>query len=688
MSQFEHLFKPITVGNLQLKNRLFMDAMAVGYLDEEGRPNERLKTFLVERARGGVGFISVSCGLSKAIFRLGPGLGDDSIIPSLRVITDAIHAEGIPVAAEIVILSEWTDGKQPLRRVGPSAVSIRPGVPPSVALTIDEIHEIEAEFAAAALRAKAAGFDAVELMAGAGNLFTRFISPATNKREDEYGGSLEKRMRFMTEVITEIRKATGPDFPIGCRFSPIDFIEGGHELKEGKQVAILMEKAGLAWLSTQVGWHDSQIPMLTKDVEEGHWSYIAQGIKEVVKIPVVTSYQISDPLIAERVLAEGKADLIGMARALIADPDYANKVKEGRLDDLRRCIYCCRCLDQAIALEVPLDICSVNPRIGQELDKEITPAAKPKKVLIIGSGPGGMEAARIATLRGHNVTIIDRNPRPGGLMLLASLLNPEVDKIVKFQTRQLAQLGVKIRLNTEATAALIRQEKPDAVILAVGGLPPLVQIPGADGSNVFALRDSIEMLTGRSGKPKLALAGLFLRYFYNPSLIRSLMKLPLPYPFGKRVVVIGGKFGGLEFAETLSENGRQVTVLEETARVGYDIGPVSRWITLARIKNFGAKTETNVKVTEITGKSVKGVKTSKEGKQTPLEVEADTVLIALDLRENKELATALEGSGIPCYLIGDATERKHITPPQMWGPLQPRRIGESIKAGYQAAMDI
>lgn len=663
-----------------------MDAMAVGYLDAEGKPTERLKTFLVERAKGGVGFISVSCGLSRNVFKLGPGLEYDSIIPSLRKITDAIHAFGIPVAAEIVILTEWTDGKQPLRRVGPSAVSIRPGVPPSIPLTVDEIHAITAEYAAAAKRAKAAGFDAVELMAGAGNVFTRFISPATNKREDEYGGSIEKRTRFLAEVIADISNATGPDFPIGCRFSPIDFIAGGHELKEGKQVAVLLEKAGLAWLSTQVGWHDSQIPMLTKDVEEGHWAYISQGIKEAVKIPVVTSYQISDPVIAERVLAEGKADLVGMARALIADPDYVNKVKEGRQDDLRRCIYCCRCLDQAIALEVPLDICSVNPRIGKELDKEITPTDKPKKVLIVGSGPGGMEAARIATLRGHKVTLIDRNPRPGGLMVLASLLNPEVEKVVKFQTRQLTQLGVKIRLNTEATAALIRQEKPDAVILAVGGLPPLVQIPGADGSHVFALRDSIEMMAGRSHKPKLALAGFFLRYFYNPSLIRSLLKLP--YPFGKRIVVIGGKFGGLEFAETLAENGKQVTVLEESGRIGYDIGPVSRWITLARLKDFGVKTEANATVTVITKKAVKGIKTAKDGQQTPFEVEADTVLIALDLRENRELAASLEGSGIPCVLIGDATERKPITPPQMWGPLQPRRIGESIKAGYQTAMDI
>lgn len=685
MTQLTHLFQPGNIGNLKIKNRLVLDAMGLGYQDENGKPLPRLKTFLVERAKGGVGFISVSCALTREVFNIGPSLGDDVALEDLRDIVSEIHKYDVPVAAEIVLLSQWTDGTKPLELCGPSAMSFRPGVPVPRELSVDEIHTIHEQYVSAARRAKEAGFDGVEIMAGAGNIPNRFISSASNQRTDEYGGTLEKRVRFFTEIVEKIHKGVGEDFPVGCRFSPIDYIEGGHDLEMGKQAAVLMEKSGLAWISVQVGWHDSQIHMLTKDVEEGHWSFIAAGIKQAVKIPVITSYQISDPVIAERLLAEGKADFVGMARAFVADPEYANKAREGRLDDIRRCIYCCRCLDQAIAFEVPLDICSVNPRIGKELDREITPADKPKKVIIVGAGPGGMEAARVAKMRGHDVTVFDKNPRPGGLMTLACILNPEVEKVVKFLTRQLNQLGIKVKTGVNATASMLEQLKPDAVILAVGGGMPHVQIPGADGDNVFGLRSATAMMTGQGAKGKDFLPALFLRYFYNPSLIRSLMKMN--YPFKKRIVIIGGKFGGLEFAETFGEKGKQVTVLEESGRIGYDIGPVQRWITLDILRKYKVVTETNTKVTEITRHSVKAIKKAKDGSEKAVEYPADTVLITPDLLENKDLANGLEGDVPICILIGDATERGKAKLP-IWGPVVPRRLGESIKAGFNAAMDL
>lgn len=688
MSKFKHLFTPITVGRLELKNRLVLLPMAMGYT-EGGKPTKRLQQFLSECAKGGPGLVITSTNPSfPHIYPLTPCIGEDAFIPDFRELVEAVHAHGVPIVAELVRLSRFAKSRDEIPvEVAPSPIAIGPTPLVPRALDIDDIHWIVEEYGEGARRAKEAGFDGVEILAGIGNIVNKFMSPLANKREDEYGGNFENRMRFLAEIIDSVRKKTGDNYTLGVRYAAHEFMDGGYDLDGGKKIATFLENIKVDWLDLQVGWHQSPIPLVTKEVPEGHWTYLAEEIKKVVNVPVITAYRISDPLVAERTLAEGKADLIGMGRAFIADPEFVNKAKEGKLDEIRYCVCCCRCIDQVVGREVPLDICNVNPRIGKELDTPIEPAIKPKKIFIAGGGPAGMETARVAALRGHKPILYERGSRLGGLMILGSILDPQAEKMLKYQTNQIKRLGVDIRIGTELTPSLVEREKPDAVVLAVGGIAPTSEIPGANRRNVFSLRDAVGYMLAYTSKKRWGRIGpLVLRYCYWPSLIRSLLRFN--FLFGKRVVIVGGKFAGFEFADILAEKGKVVTVLEESARIASDIGPSTRFVTLGRMRQFGVRMEANAKVLEITNKGVKGVKLTKEGSREPFEIGADTVVITADLKENKELAQQLEAKGFAVYLVGDATERQSISPRDMWGPFEPRRIGEAVKAGYRIAIQL
>ncbi len=689
MSRMKYLFQPIKVGNLELKNRLVMSSMALGYREKDGRHSLRLTKFLTERAKaGGMGLMFTSfCPFSHSL-ELAPGIYSDEFIPSLRKLTDAIHKYGVPIFAQMDTLYQWAKDKDtPLEYVSPSAIASRPGVPPTRPLTKDEIHQIVEDFGEGVRRARDAGFDGAEIQSGIGTIVSRFLSPFFNKREDEYGGSFENRMRMLLEIIKCARQKAGAGFPLSVRYSADELLEGGFDLEGGKEIAMALEKAGVDLLNLQVGLHDTPIPTVQVQCPEGKWVYMAEAIKKAVNIPVVTGFQIGSPVMAEEIIAKGKADLVGMARPFISDPEFGLKTKEGRLDDICYCTRCCRCMDQCAAREVPLDICSVNPRIGADLDSDIEPAAKPKKVLVVGGGPAGMEAARIATMRGHTVSLYERNPRLGGLMLFGSIVSPHIEKPIKYLTGEIERLGVKVELGKEVSPELVKELKPDVVILAVGGSPPRLDIPGINGENVITSHDMAELLGGSPPK-KLGgkLASFALKYLYKPSRLRSLLKYN--FPFGKKVIVLGGGFGGVELGDALAERGKEVTIIEESGRIGVDIGPVSRFVYMTRLRDFGAKTMTSAKVAEVNSQSVKGAAVSKEGASQPFEIEANTVAIARDLEANKTLVHQLEGTGPAVFLIGDATERQQALPPAIWGKVEPRRIGEAIKAGYRTAVTL
>ncbi len=639
MSQFKKLFEPIKVGEVELKNRLVALAIGTGYV-KAGRLTQRHKDFLIERAKGGAGLMITSFSpiYGGSEIRGGealPGIYEDGFVPELRELRATLQAQGVKVAAQLIAVDKWAKDKDsPLEVVGPSDVIKGPGASKPRPLTVKEIHQIVESFGEATRRAREAGFDAVEIHAGVGLVVNQFLSPFTNRRTDEYGGSLENRLRFLLEIIDAAKKKAGSDYTLICRISADEFMEGGNILEDTKKVAPILEKAGIRCLDVAVAWHESPIPVVQMSVPRGAFVYLAEEIKKVVNIPVATAYRVNDPWLAERIVAEGKADLVGLARALIADPEFPNKAREGRPEDIRPCIACCRCLD--LILEGQPLACTVNARVGKEREYSIQPAPKPKTVFVVGGGPAGMEAAGVAAQRGHKVTLWEKEDRLGGQMLFAVLppYKGEIHNLTDYLIGQLKKSHVEIKLNQEATAQSILEGKPDVVIVATGASPIIPDIPGVKGAKVST---ALEVLRGKET--------------------------------GQGVVVIGGGMVGCEIAEFLAEKGKKVTILEMLNRVGNDIGPTTRWVVLQRLRKAGIRMETRITATEITDEGVKGVR---DGAFEFFP--ADTVVLAVGMKSRDGLAQQLEGKIPAVHSIGDCVE--------------PQRIAQAMEVGLKIAREI
>lgn len=622
MNLLKRLFEPICLGGVELENRIVFLAVTTNYGDN-GLATRRFNEFYIARARGGAGLVTVGlfwpCQTGAAPSPR-VSLGHDRFIPTLRELTDAIHSYGAKAAAQLCLQYQWVpdEGAAP-EYVGPSEVVTRPGVKPRP-LSVGEIQRIVGEFGEAARRARDDGFDAVEIHAGIGYLINRFLSPVTNKRTDRYGGSLESRARFLLEIVDSAKRKAGQGFAILCRVSAEEFMEGGHTLAESKRVAAMLEEAGIHALNVQAGWHEAPRPLIQSSVPPGAFVYLAQGIKEVVKIPVVAAYRVSDPLLAERILAEGRADLIGMARALIADPELPRKARAGRFDEIRPCIACCRCLDLTLGGE-PV-ACSVNPWVGRDGESAPRPAATPKKVLIVGAGPGGMQAALAAAQAGHQVTLAEREAAPGGNLMAASVapFKGEISAYARYLTNQVQKAGVTLRLNCEVTAETVGDMAPDAVILATGASTALPDIPGIHCENVAS---AIDVLLGRRKT-------------------------------GQKVLVIGGGMVGCETAEFLAAQGKQVTIVERLGHLGADMGRATRWVNLQRLRKAGVRMETDANVVRITDGGVEAVR-----QDIPLFFEGDTIVIATGMAPNNRLVREIEG-GFPCFAIGDCVAPRRI----------------------------
>jgi len=657
----KQLFEPLRIGSLTLPNRIIMPALTTFY-DFEG--GTRFADFYVERARGGVGLIILGAFQSlypgragksgwipdESVKEKGPAkLNHDFYIDRLRQWTDAIHTAGGLVAAQVATYGYWAkDGLgSPAEEISPSGVRLqgdafRPGLENLTfirggrPLTVDEIQTICDQVGDAALRAKNAGFDAIELQALGGNLLSRFLSPVTNRRADGYGGLLENRARMLLEAIANIKAKLGDTFPLLCRINGEDFIPGGMTLEDYKKLAPMLERAGVHALDLMPGWYETRRPMNQMCVPRGAFIYLAGGLKEVVKIPVAANIRINDPVLAEQALAEGKADLIAMCSPLIADPELPNKAKEGRLEDIRMCTGCCTCWSDLAEKFQPIG-CSVNAQVGKETQLVITPAKEPKTVWVIGGGPGGMEAARVASLRGHKVTLFEKQDRLGGQLLYADLppYKGEWKHFIQYLSTQIRKLGVEVRLGKEITVKDVENGKPDAAVVATGAKPLIPPIPGAQGRNVAT---AIDVLTGKRTVPRSA-------------------------------VIIGGGSLGCETAEFLAEKGRKVTVLEMLPRMGNDIDLWNRWVILDRMSASGIQMEPNTKAQEITDK---GVGAATEGK--PRFFPCDTVVLAAGAKEDNALALALEGKGLALYKVGDC--------------LKPQKVKQAVEDGFNAGLKI
>jgi mycofactocin system FadH/OYE family oxidoreductase 2 len=521
--EFKYLFTPLQIGNVTVRNRIFISAHSKQYADNN-MMGRRHAFYYGERAKGGTGLIvcdmlhihpTSSSNFSKACFAYDP-----KVIPGLKMVADAVHEHGAKLFAQLVHSGCHGDGgvyDDQWRHVwgvsGIPDVSIREACKE---METEDIQELIDGFAKSAYNAKEGGFDGVELHGAHGYLINQFFSPLFNKRTDKYGGSIEKRMTFAIEVLDAVRKSVGPDFVVGLRISADELIPGGNTINDYKVIAKKLEETGhIDYFNVSSGTYYTPYiftpPML---LPHAFRAYLAAEIKRVVDVPVFTVGRIKDPLLAEKILADGQADMVGMTRAQIADPELANKAKEGRLDDIRPCLGCNQgCISRLYNQRGVT--CLGNPAAGREEwlgIGTIKSADKRKNVVIIGGGPAGMEAARVAAMRKHNVQLFEQKDQLGGQVnLLAKVpIRAEFADLIRWQVGQIEKLGVKIHLKTRIEADAIKALNPDVVIVATGSTPqrtgftealPLrVEMPGVEQENVFSVWDVLEEKVDVKGK--------------------------------------------------------------------------------------------------------------------------------------------------------------------------------------------
>jgi 2,4-dienoyl-CoA reductase (NADPH2) len=666
--EFPYLFSPIKINTMNLKNRIVMTAMHLGYTPE-GEVTDRLVDFYAERARGGVALIIVGgCpideygGMASMIC-----INHDRYVPGLQKLTHAVHEGGARIAAQLYQAGRYTHSSMIGGRMPFSASAVRSkltGETPR-ALEADEIPDVQDKFAEAALRAITAGFDAVEILGSAGYLISQFLSPLTNLREDKYGGSLENRMRFGVEVVEKVRKAVRPDYPVIIRLAGNDFMDGSNTNKEACIFARELEKAGVDLFDVTGGWHETRIPQLTMFVPRGAFTYLAQGIKGAVSLPVIASNRINHPRIGEEIIRRGEADMVTMARGLLADPDLPKKARGGKADQVFRCIACNQgCFDNIFSLRSVT--CLVNPRAGREAELAVVPAAKPKKVLVAGGGPAGMKAACTAAERGHQVTLVEKSNRLGGQLLLNANIPGRYEMIAAVEDLQsnLKALGVNVVLGTAVSEKVVREMASEAVVLATGATPILPDIPGIEDEKVLLAWD---VLNGdKTTRKRVVIVGgnavgletaLFLanQGTISPEVLHFLM---------------GNRAETLETLETLINKGnKEVTVVEMAKKAGVDIGSSTRWTVFAELKRLGVRILTASRAVEINTQGV--TIETEQGTET---LPADSVVIAVGSKPENKLAAKLSQWVSEVYAIGDAKE--------------PRNALDAIKEGFLTGLKL
>lgn len=624
------ILEPITINGMTLRNRMIVSAMVTGYANPDGTASEKYIAYHEAKAKGGWGLIitedyiiNPTAGASAPL----PALYDDRQIESHAKLTARVHAAGGKIAAQLYHAGRETTsavtGEQP---EAPSAIK-DPTIPEQPrALTLAEIETLEDQFAAAAYRAKEAGFDAVEIHGAHGYLVNQFVSPFSNKRTDCYGGSLRNRARFALNIVKKIREKVGANYPIIYRMSVQEYVEGGLPLEEAKAFAQMLEAAGVDMIHCSQGVYGSIAAVVPPfGVTRGAFVDNAAAIKSVVNIPVSAVGRINDPDLAEAILDSGKADLVTMARASLADPEMPNKVQAERYDDISRCIGCLQgCLANSNAGTGKVR-CLVNPMTGMEDVYNWAPAAQVKTVWVAGGGVSGCEAAIVAAKRGHEVTLFEQSDHLGGQWCAAAVPmdKTEFATLIVWQQHQLAQLGVEVRLNTALDAAVIAESQPDALILATGSLPVVPRsIAGVDGDNVVLAQD---VLLGK-------------------------------VTTGQNAVVIGGGLVGAETADFLAHHGRKVSLIEMMEDIMRDGEPTPRAMLIDRLAKNHVDVYTSTQVQAIEGNAVVA---QKDGAELRLE-NVDTVIVAIGVRSNKALEESLgdQYKG-ELYIVGDAKKAKN-----------------------------
>jgi len=671
-ARFEKLMEPGYIGKVRLRNRIIKTAAGTGLIEKDGTVGETMKVFYKTMAKGGVGLIIYEfCSVEypRGMIRLTNSayLSDDKLIPSYSELVGVVHKHGCPFFMQLMHSGPWFADQEiePGDRVAPSTLTQEelpgPAFAPTRELSIAEIGELIEKFAEAAERAQKAGFDGIEINGSHHHLINTFFSRFWNRRHDDYGcDNLENRARFMCNIIREVKNRCGENYPVTALFNAVEYgVENGTTLGEAKGFARLLQEAGADAIQVRpAGYYEFEgmlqadrffYPELPKElkVKEFDWSRKGKGItvplgaavKEVVSVPVFLACRL-DPELGEEVLRQGKLDFIGMTRRLFADPELPNKVAAGRLEDIAPCSGCNYCWHQRAFVNLPLR-CRVNVAVGRGREFEIKPTDKKKKVLIVGGGPAGLEAARVAALRGHEVILYEKEPKLGGSMPLAAILKDiELENIldmIRYFKIQLTKLGVTMRLGKEVTQSVIEEIKPDVLILAIGGVPTTPAIPGINHRKVIDNDRLHRMLKS------------YLRVF-GPKTLERLTKLWMP--IGKRVVIIGGALHGCELAEFLVKRGRKVTIVDTVGQLGEGMPAEDPERLFKWLNQKGATMMAEVKYELITNEGL--VIITKDGERKTLK--ADTIITALSLLPNTDLLKSLEGKATEIYQIGDCRE--------------------------------
>lgn len=693
-SAFPHLLSPGRIGHLELRNRLFMSPMGSNLAEEDSTCGERIIRYYEARAKGGAALVTM--GSVGVAWPRGSGnarqvaISEDRFIAPLSKLVDAVHAHDCRVALQLqhagaISVNEPFRGfpflvpSVPTQKEFDWAADLTPQenkdmfealFAPGVKFEYKEADEGDIawlidSFAKAAVRAREAGVDGVEIHAGHGYIVSSFLSPASNKRTDQYGGTLENRARLLVEIIQGIKRAAGQDYPVWARLDSQEYLKpDGITLEDAIVTAQIAERAGADAIHV-TAYADASRGISFTEAHTVHepCKYVsnAVAIKAAIKVPVISVGRI-EPEQAERLIAEGKLDFLAMARKILADPDLPNKLKVGRPDLIRPCIYCYTCISQIFFGNGVR--CAVNAQTGYEYSAPILPAQTRKKVLVVGGGPGGMEVARVAALRGHEVHLHEASHRLGGTVFFSSIVYPENGKLIEYLARQMREVGVRVSLNSTVTPESARALKPDVIVVATGAKRSLVELPGSQLPHVFSGDEMREMVTGRFG-PSLARklpsrvkfmlrAGKSLGLMNRSATIRRMSEIYLP--LGKQVTIYGGGLVGVELAEFLGERGRKVTLIEPGPAFGKELMIVRRWRIMDTLRHLGVTLLSSTELLEIKPDRVV-IRTKNSQVQTR---RTDTVIMAIGAEPNDAIVASLKTVGVAVHCIGDAKELGYI----------------------------
>ena len=623
----KEFLEPIVIKGMELKNRVVMPPMVTNFATEEGGVTSRLVRYYQERAKGGVGLVIVemsACHPAGKGFPCMVAAYHDRFIPGLNALAEAIKSYGACAALQIGHAGRQTSQQvsgYPI--IAPSPIPVSGTVEIPREMSIGEIEEAVEAFGAAALRARRAGFDAVELHGTHGYLLNQFLSPYTNQRVDAYGGSFEKRLRFPVEVIREVRTRVGDDYPVLFRLCGNEYLDGerGITLALAKEMAPRLVEAGVDVFHVTGGMGETGDHLIQPLYYDRAYNvYLAEGIKEVVgETPVIAAGSITDPDLVDRILREGKADLVAVGRGHMADPEFVNKTKDEASHHIRPCIRCNECTGR---LRKGFRVsCTVNPMMGREEEEGLKPTAKAKRILVVGGGPAGMEASRILSLRGHEVTLCEKEDSLGGLVRLAAVPQWKRDLrgLLEWLKRQVRESGVPIQFNTEVTPDYVKEFNPDAVIVCTGSVPQRPAVPGVESALT-----AIEVLQGAS--------------------------------VGDDVIVCGGGFVGCETGWYLAEQKKKVTIVEMLPELATDMEARSRTALLKKLDEHDITADCHFKMEGIIpGQGVVGI--DREGRKR--EINGDTVVLATGFEPNLPLLDP-EQKCRESYIIGDAKRPRRI----------------------------